>query len=176
MLGPAGAFACFAAGTGAGLLLRNRCHDRFHALEAWRDALEVMGLLLQEERLPLGELLCQTAHGLARQGAAAQVRARLLHTGEAILSAPSLTLSQAYEAAVKTCPISGEQAEEQGHLILLFGQLGSGSAAMRHQAVMAAMKHFGLLVEKARSKAEDTGKLYARLGALGGLMLGIALW
>jgi hypothetical protein len=135
-----------------------------------------MGLLLKEERLPLGDLLRETARGLARQGAAAQVRARLTNAGEAILSAPSLTLSQAYEAAVKACPIAGEQGEEQGHLALLFGQLGSGTAAMRHQAVVAAAKRFELLVEKARTKAEQTGKLYAQLGTLGGLMLGIALW
>ena len=176
MLGPAGAFACFAAGTGAGLLLRSRCHDRLHALQAWADALQVMGLLLEEERLPLGELLLQTARGLGKQGAAAQVRERLAHAGEAIQAAPSLTLSQAYEAAAKACPIPGEQGEEQGHLALLFGRLGSGTAAMRRQAVLASAKRFGPLVEKAGTKAEQTGKLYAQLGALGGLMLGIALW
>lgn len=176
MLGVTGAFACFAAGTGVGLLLRGRCHDRLHALEAWADALQAMGLLLREERLPLGELLYQAAQGLPGRGTAAQVRERLLHAGNAIQEAPSLTLAQAYGTAREAHPISGEQGEEKTHLALLFRQLGSGSAAMRLQAVTAAQKRFEPLAQKARTKAEQTGKLYAQLGALGGLMVGIALW
>lgn len=176
MLGVTGAFACFAAGTGAGLLLRSRCYDRLHALEAWGDALQTMGLLLREERLPLGDLLHQAAQGLAGHGTAAQVRERLLHAGKAIQAAPSLTLAQAYAAARDAHPIAGEQREEQDHLALLFRQLGSGSAAMRLQAVTAATRRFEPLAQKAKTKAEQTGRLYAQLGALGGLMLGIALW
>lgn len=176
MLGPTGAFACFAAGTGAGLLLRSRCHYRLQSLEAWQEALQAMGLLLREERLPLGELLHQAAQGLPGHAAAAQVRGRLLEAGKAIQAAPSLTLAQAYFAARQAHPMAGEQSEEKDLLALLFRQLGSGSAAMRLQAVTGANRRLEPLAQKAKTKAEQTGKLYAQLGALGGLMLGIALW
>ena len=100
------------------------------------------------------------------------MRERLLHAGHP--GGPSLTLAQPRTAEAH--PIPGEQGEEKTHLALLFRQLGSGSAAMRLQAVTAAEKRFEPLAQKARTKAEQTGKLYAQLGALGGLMVGIALW
>ncbi len=176
MLGATGAFACFAAGTGLGLWLRSRCQQHLQTLEAWADALQAMGLLLEEERLPLGDLLWQSAQGLESQGTSGQVRARLSHAAKQLEEKPSRTLSQAYLEACKAYPLQCEQAEEQGHLALLFRQMGSGTSAMRSQAVTACGRRLALLIEKARQKAEQTGKLYAQLGVLGGLMLAIALW
>ncbi len=176
MLGAPGAFACFAACTGVGLLLRARCQDRARLLLAWGDALGTMGLLLEEERLPLPSLLDMAGEALPLQGPEGQVHRRLQQTARLLEEKPRLTLQEAYQAACGLHPIPCEKPEERQLLTQLFSQLGVGTAAMRGRGVMGCERRLRALQEKAEQKAEGAGKLYAKLGMLGGLMLAIALW
>lgn len=176
MLGAAGALCCFAACTGAGLLLRDRCRERLAGLMGWADALGAMKLLFSEERLPMDELLGEASRGVASGGMEGKVRLRLEKTAGALRAEPSLTVEEAYEMACAQVPMTAEGQEEKAALQLLFRQLGSGTAAMREKAVDGCLKRMEIGCEKARVKAEQSGALYAKLGALGGLMLAIALW
>jgi len=176
MLGATGAMCCFAACTGFGLMARDRACERLASLTAWCDGLETMRLLLSMERLPMDGLLRESACSVQEGGGAGLVRARLIKTAEHLTHEPSLTVADAYLHACGQVRLSGEGAEERAALELLFKALGSGTAEMREKAVESCMKRLSLCQEKAREKAERSGKLYAQLGALGGLALGIALW
>jgi len=176
MLGVTGAMCCFAACTGLGLMARDRVCERLASLTAWRDGLEAMRLLLSMERLSIDELLRESACSVQEGGAEGAVWARLTQTAEHLARAPSLTVADAYLYACKQIRLSCEEPEERAALTLLFKALGNGTAEMREKAVESCLKRLCLCHEKAREKAEKSGKLYAQLGALGGLMLGIALW
>lgn len=176
MLGAAGAMCSLALCTGAGLWARQRARDRFETVLAWTELLESMRLLLSQERLPMHELLWQSARMGRTTGAGAKPSERVRQAGQALADAPSLTVAQAYAEACARYPISCEAQEEKLALETLFSQLSSGTAAMREQAVAGCLRRLQMTEEKARQKAEQSGTLYARLGALGGLMLGIALW
>ncbi len=176
MLGGFGALCCFAACTGVGLMARDRCRERLDALMAWTDALSAMRLLFREERLPMDELLLECAKAADSHGAAGKVRQRLQGAGRGLALEPSLTVAEAYGRACRDTPLPAEGQEEKSALDVLFRQLGSGTAAMREQAAAGCLRRLALTVEKAREKAEKSGQLYAKLGALGGLMLAIALW
>ncbi len=176
MLGAAGALACFALCTGAGLVARDGARQRAYALMAWLDALHVMKLLLSEERLPMDALLCESARAVDEKGAAEKVRRRLERAGEQLRAEPALTVEEAYAGACREILMPFEDPQERGSLELLFRQLGGGTAAMREQAVKGALNRLGLICDKAREKADKAGALYGRLGLLGGLAMAIILW
>lgn len=176
MLGAVGAMCCFAFCTGLGLAARDRDRERLNALLAWQDALEAMRILLSMERLPMDDLIWQSAQSVAEKGTAGKVRAQLLATAENLAHAPSLTVAEAYAQACMQIRLPCEGQEERSALELLVGSLGNGTAEMRERAVASCLKRIALCSEKAREKAERSGKLYTELGVLGGLMLGIALW
>ncbi len=54
--------------------------------------------------------------------------------------------------------------------------LGGGPTERRAQAVEQCLRRLRLAEGKAREQADRAGRLYARLGLLGGLTVGIALW
>ena len=170
MLGLAGAAACLAGGTLLGLWASECCARRLRQLESWRDALAAMRLLLEEERLPMGELIAQSARAAGKG-----VRERLERTARQLAQSPRLTVAEAYEAAAREEPLS-EQSEEKEALRQLFSQLGSGTTAMRAQAAEACQRRLEPLIEAARAKAQLARALYVKLGLLCGLMAGIALW
>ena len=164
MIGAFGALACTAFCTFAGLYARDRCRTRLAALESWTAALATMRLLLEEERLPLDDLLDEASQAVRDTEAGHALR----RIASALTIDPSLTLMQAFDAA----PVETERAV----LAACFRQMGSGTAAMRAQAVEQAQRKLTLCEERTRQKAETNGVLYAKLGLLGGLTLGIALW
>ena len=176
MLGWAGAVGCAALGTALGLWLRERRFLRYRTLEAYMEALGRMQLLLEQERPSLPDLLCLCAsyvpHGAGREEAAG----RLMRASENLLRDPLAGLSDAYVHACLQIPIAWEQTEERSVLENLFSQLGNGSAIMRQQSVISCMKRLKPIAESARAEAEKSGILCAQIGALLGLMAGIALW
>ncbi len=176
MLGGFGAMCCFLLCTGAGMMARDGAKERAAALAAWVDALEALRLLLSMERLPMDELFREAALSLDSKGIAGKVRGRLTVTAQNLARAPSLTVAEAFGQACEQVRLSCEGKEERSALTLLFETLGNGTAEMRERGVQSCLKRLELCLEKAREKAERSGKLYGQLGVLGGLMLGIALW
>ena len=164
MIGAIGAMACVLVCTFAGFCARDRCNARLQELEQWSEALDVLRLLLEEERLPIDELLRETAGSIGDCNAAAILR----EASARLARSPSLTVSEAF-AGIPDVALPAE-------LAALFRQLGTGTAAMRMQAVEQARRRLERAAEQARKAAATNGALYAKLGLLGGLTLGVALW
>lgn len=173
MLGAAGAILCMTAGTALGIAARERRYARLRLLEGELDALARMRLMLLEERLGLCRLLQELAESGTERGLFSD---RLLSCAGTLSGEPLTGLPEAYEKACRQLPASYEQKPEKQALAALFGQLGTGTAAMREQAVASCMRHLKPLMEQARVRAETGGKLCMQLGLLTGLMAGIALW
>ncbi|MEG0511089.1 MAG: hypothetical protein RR653_00055 [Clostridia bacterium] len=176
MLGAAGALLCMAAGTAMGIFLRDARQARLRFLQCEADVLAGMRLLLAQERLGMGDLLVESM-GFAPQNAdAARVRERLAKTAEALGMNPLSGVGEAYQKACKQVKVPWEQPQERDALSALFIQLGSGTAAMREQAVATCLRRLKPIAEQAQHKAETGGRLCMQLGMLLGLMAGIALW
>jgi len=176
MLGAAGALCCLAAGTAAGSWMKERRAARWRMLQAEMDALGGMRLLLEQERPGMTELLSQSA-GYAGAGTGAdEVARRLYSAAETLARSPLEGISGAYASACMQVPAQWEKPEERAAMELLFQQLGSGTAAMREQAVAGCLRRLRPLEEAARAEAERGGKLCMQLGLLLGLMAGIAVW
>ena len=97
-------------------------------------------------------------------------------TAEAVIRDPFLSLCDAYALACAQISASWEMAEEKEALQCLFSQLGSGTAAMREQAVAACLRRLRPLADEAYKEAQRGGRLCMQLGMILGLMAGIALW
>lgn len=173
MLGAAGALLCMTAGTALGIAARERRYARLRLLECELDALARLRLMLLEERLGLCQLLTDCARGTVNGGLFAS---RLLLCAEKLTMEPLTRLDDAYQAACRQFPASWEQKPEKAALTALFSQLGTGTGAMREQAVASCMRHLKPLCEQARARSDSGGKLCMQLGLLLGLMAGIALW
>lgn len=176
MLGAAGTLCCLTAGTVLGIYLRDRRLARVQLLNGLTDVLTGMRLLLVQERLGMGELLNECAAYAPRHPGAVRVAERLRSTADILARNPLTGVEGAYVGACRQIPIPWEQAEERETLNNLFLQLGSGTAAMREQAVAACLRRLKPVAEQAQEKAEKGGKLCMQLGMLLGLMAGIALW
>lgn len=163
------ALLCALAGTAAGWYARERSLRRFALLLDWLDALAAVRLLLVEERLAIPALLRQAAEAVARPQSPVSIA--LEAAGERLSAAPGLTVMQAFGDSL---PTAGR--EETAALWGMLRLLGTGSAAMREQAVAACVRQLKPLSERAREKLQSDGKLFLRLGALGGVALGIAIW
>ncbi len=176
MLGAAGALCCLAAGTAMGSWLRIRRMTRYGTLQSALDMLAAMRLLLETERLSLPELLEGCADHTGAGDGAEKLSARLMETANTLRIQPLGSIAAAYESACAQHPMPWEQTEERDILQALFQQLGTGTAAMREQAVAACIRRLKPLCEQTRTDAEKGGKLCMQLGMLLGLMAGIALW
>lgn len=176
MLGYAGALCCLAGGTALGSWMRDRRLSRWRMLQAQLDMLGGMRLLLEQERPALPELLLQCA-GYAGKGIGAEQAAqRLSAAAQMLLQSPMEGIAGAYLSACMQIPADWEKTEERAAMEQLFQQLGSGTAAMREQAVAACIRRLRPLEETARREAEQGGRLCMQLGLLLGLMAGIAVW
>ena len=176
MLGAAGAAACLALGTAFGCWLRERRLLRFQMISAEMDALGGMRLLLEQERPSLPELLSLSATYAAGNAGGDAVARRLMLVSDALVRDPMLPLPSAYEKACAQIPAPCEEADERAVMSMLFNQLGSGTAAMREQAVAACLRRLKPIALAAQSDAEKGGRLCMQLGMLLGLMCGILLW
>jgi len=176
MLGAAGAAACLALGTALGSWLRERRMLRFQMISAMMDALGGMRLFLEQERPALPELLSLSATCASGNTGGDLTARRLMLVSEALVRDPMLSLSDAYARACAQIPTPWEQADERAVLETLFAQLGSGTAAMREQAVSACLRRLKPIAQSAQTEAENGGKLCMQLGMLLGLMCGILLW
>lgn len=176
MLGAAGALCCLAAGTALGSWMRMRRTSRLSMLRAELDALNAMRMMLEEERPALPELIeaCAAYTGMG-EGAELLAR-RLRQTAQNLRQSPLDGVSGAYAFACAQTMAAWEQEEEKSAMESLFAQLGSGTAAMREQAVAACMRKLKPVCERAQAEAEKGGRLCMQLGLLLGLMAGIALW
>lgn len=176
MLGATGALCCIAAGTALGGWLRERRQARWRMLRALVEALGFMRLMLEQERPALPELLTQSAACAGTGSGCTEAAKRLMLTAEGLVREPLSGVACAYAKACALIPAPWEQTEEKQAMENLFAQLGSGSAAMREQAVAACLRRLRPLLDAAQQEAERGGKLCMQLGALLGLMAGIALW
>lgn len=169
--GAAGAMLCVAAGLAAGMAVRERWAARYTLIYQAQDMLARLRLMLQQERLGLRELLVECAAGL--EGGMPE-RFRL--AAEMLREKPLLTLREAYRCAEAQIPCPGEQRGEKEALRQLFGELGTGTAAMREQAVAACLRRLKPAMEETEKRRQTGGKLCVQLGLLAGLMAGIMLW
>lgn len=176
MLGAAGALCCLAAGTALGSWMRMRRMSRLGMLRAEVDALNAMRLMLEEERPALPELIEACAAYTGGDEGAELFARRLQHTAQNLRQSPLDGVMGAYAFACAQTAAPWEQEEEKSAMESLFAQLGSGTAAMREQAVAACVRKLKPLCEKAQAEAEKGGRLCMQLGLLLGLMAGIALW
>ena len=176
MLGAAGALGCLAAGLALGSWMRERRLRRLQLLQAQTDAVSRMRLLLEQERPSVTELLDSAGRCVAEAEGARPCAMRLLQMAKLMKQQPLLSTSQAYEACEKQFPAPWEQAEERMAMTRFFHQLGSGTAAMREQAAASCLRRLRPLAESAQAEADRGGKLCVQLGALMGIMAGIALW
>lgn len=176
MLGAAGALCCLAAGTALGSWMRIRRMSRLNMLQSELDMLNAMRLMLEEERPALPELLDACAAYAGTGEGAQMAEKRWMQTALHLRQSPLGGVSEAYAFACAQTLASWEQDEEKTALESLFGQLGSGTAAMREQAVAACIRRLKPALEKAQAEAEKGGRLCMQLGMLLGLMAGIALW
>lgn len=172
MLGAAGALLCMALGTAFGAGLKERRCARLRLLENEVELLARLRLMILEERLGLPTLL----RACAADGGEGLFARRLEKTAELLEKHPLAGLREAHRQAVSALPLSAEKPEEKAVMDALFAQLGTGTAAMREQAVASAIRKLRPLSDKAREQAEKGGKLLMQLGLLFGLMAGIALW
>ena len=169
--GAVGAMLCVAAGLAAGMAVRERWTARYVQLHQTQDMLARLRLMLQQERLGLRELLEECAAGM---NGCLPDRFRL--TAELLGREPLLPLREAYCRAAAQCPCPGEQRCEKTALRQLFGELGTGTAAMREQAAAACLRRLKPAMEEAQKRQQTGGKLCVQLGMLAGLMAGIMLW
>lgn len=176
MLGAAGALGCLSLGTALGCWLKERRSSRCCMLSSWCEALGGMRLLLEQERLSMPDLLTTSATWASHGTGGEQVAKRLMLTAEAVIRDPFLSLCDAYALACAQISASWEMAEEKEALQSLFSQLGSGTAAMREQAVAACLRRLRPLADEAYKEAQRGGRLCMQLGMILGLMAGIALW
>lgn len=176
MIGLAGALCCLTLGTAVGSWMRERRLARLNMLRAEEEALGCMRLLLEQERLGLAELMVVSANYAPAGTGGEQVSRRLLAAADILEKEPLTGLERAYQRACERVPAPWERAEERSAMEALFMQLGSGTAAMRGQAVAACLRRLKPLSETAREEAKSGGQLCMRLGMLLGLMAGIALW
>lgn len=172
MLGAAGALMCMAAGTALGVAVRERRYARLRLIENELELLARLRLMLLEERLGL----CQLLRECAAIGERGIFPRRMELTARTLENDPLTGSGNAYLQACHAAPAAWEQGEEKAALKALFNQLGTGTAAMREQAVASCMRRLRPCADHARSRAESGGKLFMQLGLLLGLMLGIALW
>ena len=121
----------------------------------------------------MDELLALTAQsaGLGE----CEVAARLSAAATLLRDQPRLTVGEAYLQAERRHLIEGERPLERELIRQLFSLLGQGSAQQRGQATTRTARALGELADEAGKKAKESGGLYARLGVLGGLALGIAV-
>lgn len=176
MLGAAGALCCFVAGTALGGWMRMRRMTRLNMLQAELDMLSAMRLMLEQERPALPELLDACAVYAGAGEGAQLAEKRWMQTAKQLRQSPLEGVSEAYAFACAQTMTSWEQDEEKAALENLFAQLGSGTAAMREQAVAACIRKLRPACEKAQAEADKGGRLCMQLGMLLGLMAGIALW
>lgn len=176
MIGLAGAICCLTLGTALGSWMRERRLARLNMLSAEEEALGCMRLLLEQERLGLAELLVVSANYAPAGTGGEQVSRRLLATADFLEREPLNGLEQAYQKACAAVQAPWERSGEREAMEAMFMQLGSGTAAMRTQAVAACLRRLKPLSEAAREEAKSGGQLCMRLGMLLGLMAGIALW
>lgn len=169
--GAAGAMLCVAAGLAAGMAVRERWTARYAMLQQAQDMLARLRLMLQQERLGLCELLEECAQGL--EGSMPQ---RFRQVADGLRKNPLLSLQEAYRLAEERVYCPGEERAEKEALRRLFGELGTGTAAMREEAVAACLRRLKPAVEDARKRRQTGGKLCVQLGLLAGLMAGIMLW
>ena len=176
MLGAAGALACLMAGTAIGAYVNGRRQGRLALLRAQMDVLSGMRLMLAEERLRMADLLREGANRAPPGDAGALLQRRYALCAQFLDEQPLGGVAGAYLRALTQTPCPCERQEELAALDGLFRQLGSGTAAMREQAVAACLRRLKPIVEKAQESANTGGRLCLRLGMLLGLMAGIALW
>lgn len=162
-----------AAGAGAGWFLKKQYSSRNHYLENAADVLGRIRLMLMEERHGMPQLLLESARHSRQEDAFAH---RMAHTAALIKQKPYCSLENAYISAAEQIPVRGERKQERQLMQTLFRQLGFGTAAMREQAVAAALRRLKPLREEAAHKAAAGGRLCLQLGVLFGLMVGILLW
>ena len=172
MLGPAGALCCLTAGAALGSWMKQRRLLRLSFLRSAVDALCAMRLMLEEQRPALPELL----EGCAACASGEVLPQRLRLAARHLRQEPLAGVEGAWKAACAQTVVPWEQEEEKAALERLFIQLGTGTAAMREQAVAACLRRVKPLCEKAQQEAEKSGRLCMQLGLLLGLMAGIALW
>lgn len=176
MLGAAGALCCLMAGTALGSWLRERRITRFQMLRAETEMLGGMRLMLEQERLSIPELLTISATYASNGSGAQEAARRFMLASEALVREPLVGLPAAYAQACARISAPWEQTEERSAMEQLFSQLGTGTAAMREQAVSACLRRLKPLVESSRVEAENGGRMCMQLGMLLGLMAGIILW
>ena len=176
MLGAAGALCCLAGGTALGGWMRLRRMARLNMLQSLLEMLNAMRMLLETERLPLPELLENSADYAGPGDGAQLMNRRFRAAAHRLRQMPLEGLSSAYAFACAQSRNAWEQEEEKAALESLFAQLGSGTAAMREQAAAACIRRLKPVCEKAQAEAEKSGRLCVQLGMLLGLMAGIALW
>jgi len=159
-----------------GCWLRERRAARSCMLSSLCEVLGGMRLLLEQERLSIPDLLITSATWAAHGTGGEETARRLMLTAEALIRDPFSSLPDAYALACAQIPAPWEQAEEKEALACLLSQLGSGTAAMREQAVAACMRRLRPIEEEARKEAQRGGRLCMQLGMILGLMAGIVLW
>lgn len=163
-----------AAGTGVGMLCQRMSFARAERLSAWHTAFQSIRLLLGEARVGMGGVLAQAADTLPAGQPA--VRERLSTCAQALLHDPRLSVGEAYEQACRLHPALGESAAERSVLQTAFRLMGCGTAAMREQAAGTCAQRLRALLSPAEEAARQRGRLYGRLGALGGAALAILFW
>lgn len=176
MLGATGAICCLIAGTALGSWLRERRLARWRMLRAFTESLGFMRLMLEQERPPLPELLCQSAACAGQGSGSAEAARRLMLAAEELVRDPLAGVGCAYARACVQIPAPWERMEERLTMENLFAQLGNGSAAMREQAVANCLRRLRPLLDAAETEAARGGRLCIQLGMLLGLMAGIVLW
>jgi len=169
--GAAGALLCVAVGLATGMAVRERWAARYQMLQQAQDMLARLRLMLTQERLGLCELLEECTAG--REGCMAE---RFRITAAHMRKQPLLPLGEAYRKAEEQCCCYGEERCERAALRQLFSELGTGTAAMREQAVAACLRRLKPAAEEAERRRLTGGKLCVQLGLLAGIMAGIMLW
>ncbi len=163
-----------ALGTAIGVLCQRASYARVTRLTGWLSAFQSVRLLLSEARSGVGDVLARAARMLPEGQTTA--RSRLLASADALAADPSLSVGEAYALACRAHPAGGETSAEREALQTAFELLGQGTAAMREQAAVTCAQQLKALLAAAEESAQKRGRLYGRLGALGGAALAILFW